>query len=98
MVFNDYMNTVNGDPSAAALHPLMQWHELVAGPRQDYAIALRRFERAGDQERRIEDNVLLVGPAQPDRAGIDAAVPGIEHHGMRPRQRLRPQLRYGEPR
>src|SRR5438046_10758260 len=71
---------------------LSQWHELVGMPGQNDAKSARRVELARELTRGAERQVLFVMPVRADRAGIDAAMPGVDRDDA---QRLRPRRRAG---
>src|SRR5260370_21790713 len=57
---------------------LAQWDEAVAAPRQHAAVAPGQIKLACQLARRRQRYILLVEAARADRAGVGAAVTGIE--------------------
>src|SRR5947208_592030 len=66
---------------------LAQWHELVGMPGQNDAKSARRVELARQLTRGAERQVLFVMPVRADRAGIEAAMAGVDRDDV---QRPRP--------
>ena len=79
---------VHGDEQRRAAllrdrHPFLQRDEDVARARQLDAIAPAGQQLPPQLLRRGEGDMLLVGAGDADRAGVLAAMPGVEHHQRR---------------
>src|SRR5712692_8666437 len=69
---------------------LAQWDEAVAAPRQYAAVASGQIEVARQLARHRQGYVFLVEPVRADRAGIGAAVTGIERDNTEMLARILP--------
>jgi hypothetical protein len=66
-------------------HALLQRHEHVAGPAQHDAIIAGRLKLVAQLRRGRQRDVLLIGARIADRAGVLAAMAGVQHHQRRRR-------------
>ena len=64
---------------AGHLQAIAQAHDAIGVARHDHRVAAGRLELAAQLEGHREHDVLLVGAVGADRAGIDAAMAGIDH-------------------